>query len=338
MWILLRILLANAQVASPAAPNGAPALARVTFLAPAATSEWSSFSETLRIVLAGVARVEEQHQQEQSPAQVARALATDAASDVAAVLWAEADGADGFTLRALARSHPEATIAVGPILRPGSSADTDRTIALKARDLLERLLAPPPPAPRPAPPPAPTAALEARQPSAHADPTVRPGWQAGVAAAAGPGPNAKAEVGLGLRVAFTGFRSEALALAALATGSTIPGERLVELREWDLAIALHGLRPLASPLAIGGLLQLSTRWLQAQTLAADGRVNQARVMVPVLAVAPELRWTVGRWFEIGAASGVEISLRRQAFSLAGTPVGDLGRFRLFALLALAGPF
>ncbi len=243
------------------------------------------------------------------------------------VLWIVPVTGETFTLYALTRSRPDAVIEVGQA-ELGKSADIDRTIALKLRNVLEGLLS------RAAASVSAAPTVAATQPPVTRARWPQAIWRLGLVGAAGVGTNARAEAGLGARFHAGGLRWEASALVALATTIELGNDPAVEASEWDFGFRFTGLHAAGPRLAVGGLVEAGARRLFAQASLPNGAINQARVLVPVLWSGPEIRWSLGGRMEICAAAGVEVALQRQRFSIAGVPVADMGRVRFLSLVAL----
>ncbi len=333
---LLLLATVTLQTPSPSPSPPPPPRALAVFLVPTAGPQWSSLLESLQIALADVARVRERRveiapEDEAALAAAAQALLT--GSEPAEVaLWMR-PGADGwFALQALARSR-----ASGPTelarAQSGLSADVDRTIALKARDGLERLLAPPA---RPVAPPStiakePMLVKEPLRPVASVDAV----WRVGVGAAAGTAVNGKVELGCGVGSSTPSLRWEATASFALASRSVLGAPR-VETSEWGAGLQLAALGALGARYAAGAFVEVGGRWLTARSTLPDGRGGEAEALVPSVALGPEVRRSLGLGLEAIAAVGVDVAIRSQRFAIDGATVADLGRFRLQARLALGG--
>lgn len=271
----------------------------------------------------------------------------------------ESGGVEGPSLTRPALLHVvgrHRDLAVVRVLEmPGATgSDLDRALALTVAELLDQVLgwmSPPPTAPSAEAPPAvpvlgpvEVAAREAPPPVPEIDPSSLddPPW--GVAMELG----AFASLGFRTLHASLGGRG-ALALryrsphviveagASLTVTAPVGSSRdgaTVSLRSFDPALELRVLSRLDPPLALGGLLGLGLRLIDARASAPDGRTGSTDAVSVVVSVGPELRVTLRPSAELRVALGVELATERRRFLVDDTVVFDLGWARPFASIAI----
>lgn len=287
-----------------------------------------TFVQALRIQLADMAAVIEGGgvpegalavQVEQAAAAVARAGATFA-------LWLEEAGGGDFVVHVVGRRAGRAIVEIVRMPAAADGPETERALAIKARDVIEEILAP-------AAPDDPVRALRpARAP-------VRP------AAAL----LYSVEVGIVGAGGASDLQGGLIVAAALRTGGPVAGE-LYAVARFVAGIAdsdergqitvgeqsgAVGIRVLgAGRLRVGGAAELGARWLHAQGTTSQGTMGATSAVVPTVSAGPELRLHLRSGVELRTAVAAEVALWRQRFALNDEPVLDLGRFRALGTVSL----
>jgi hypothetical protein len=216
-------------------------------------------------------------------------------------------------------------------LPTGDSAETDRALAIKVRDVLDTLLAGaggepdvtttlrPEPAERPA--------------NTEPTPEATAWWllQGGFAGVTKGNGSTSDELGAALATgARFGARDlffEGLAGVWLLNGTDrTSGAASVRTRELELSLSFRAL--VASRLFAGGLhLDGVMRVVAAHGAGANGDTGDATSLVPLVRIGPELRWRVSRNVDLRGAGGFDLALRRQRYSVVGEEITDLGTTR-----------
>lgn len=298
----------------------------------------SGFAEALSIQLAGFAALERGRDLEGTlPEKLDRVKAALSARSVVAV-WVErvpsGDTEQEYVVHVASRRHDRVLIAVVRLPGP-ESAEIDRALALKVREVIAQVLAAsvehaavaPPEPPRTEPPPRP------RPPRPPAPESPRAGVVLDVSllgASSGNGGGDEqlgARLGAGARLRGAGWTVEALVSGGAASGSrTEQRGREVETRE---LLALASARVLLSSrwAAAGAYASAGTRIVSASGRATDGRTGDATKLVPMVILGPEVRAALGDSVALRAAMGIELALRRQRFSVEGDVLGDVGSLR-----------
>lgn len=324
-----------------AAPRPALAEARLLVLAPQEQSARPSLLEALRLHLRGTARVDLSAQafpNGSAASRVASATALVKAEQAQFAIWLESaalgDGSTLFALYVVGGKPGRAVVEVVRLPAESDGPDVDRTLALKASEIIEAALAPSvvlataPPA-RPAPAKAPAAAP--------ADPPVRRlGLELSGALRSVTSVD-DAEVGLGLGASVVAVpRPLALDVraAAFLLSDSVVSEagRRVRVSETDFQVGA-GLRS-SGTIQLGARLDADLRLLHAEGFVASDQTGDALVVVPSIAAGPELRLALGSRMAFSAHVAAEWMLVRQSFIVGGTETADLGRLRGNAQLSL----
>jgi hypothetical protein len=323
-----------------AAPQHAAAQARLLVLAPAEQSERPTLLEALRLHLRGTARVEPSARPFPAGTAASRvALATSIVAEERAqfAIWLESvplgDGTLLFALYVVGGRQGRAVVEVVRLPAESDGPDVDRTLALKASEIVEAALTQPAMlqpvrASAPTAVPAPRAKREA--------PPLR--WALEVSGALrGVSSASDSEVGLGLGASVLSV-SKPLELdvrlsAVLLSDSVVTGQRRrVRVSETDAALGI-GLRS-TGQVQLGARLDLCARLVDAEGFASSERTGSALVVVPGVAAGPELRLRLGRRMSFSAHVAAEWMAVRQSFVVDGVSAVDLGRLRGNAQLSL----
>lgn len=322
---MLRFAVAALAVALAATPAGAAP--RVLVLGAGAAPR-ETFVDALRIQLRDAAAVELGPDVGEGPlaTRVANASAAAERAEAVLVLWVEDGGPGMAILYVVGRAGDRALIEIAHV-SGGDEGELDRALALKAREVLDAVLAAGT-RPAPAPPPArlvvgPTPAGRAAARRSRAL-LLEQGLVAntegrwGIAAAAGGRVGGVEAVG-GLSL----LTAEAV---RVPSGS-------VTVDEW---LVLVGARYLvaAGPLRIGAELGGRLRVLDAAGATGDGRRGDTRVFVGAACGALETRLRLGSRLELRAHAGAELAFRRERFTVDGIVLYDAGRLRGAAGLSL----
>lgn len=346
-WHRLILVLALCCV-----PRVAWAEARLLVLAPREQSPRPTLVEALRLHLRGTARVELSERafpEGTAASRVALATSIVAAERVKFAIWLEsvalADGSTLFALYVVGGRPGRAVVEVVQLPAESDGPDVDRTLALKASEIVEAALAPAAMLqPRPATPGAPGASTDAaaaapaaRMPElAPPPPPLR--WALELSGALrGVSSASDSEVGLGLGasvLAITGpLELDVRASAVLLSDSVVTGmRRRVRVSETDAALGV-GLRS-SGQVQLGARLDLGARLLDAEGFSSGERTGDALVLVPTIAAGPELRLRLGRRMSFSAQVAAEWMAVRQSFVVDGVSALDLGRLRGNAQLLL----
>jgi hypothetical protein len=226
-------------------------------------------------------------------------------------------------------------------VRAGADEQLERAVALKALEVLEAL--------RSAPEAnliVPFAGSAAPSPSAATSGETR-GYRASMVAELGAllatpagsvPPQVAVQVGGGAAVRTEGWRVEAVGGVRLPTPferSEVAGTlRATEIDLYSSARALSE----SELFALGGFVSVGGRLVDVEGSTSAGSYGRSERMVPVLALGPEARVRLAPWLSVRGAAGLELSLRRQLFTLNGDTVIDLGRGRgVFELTLVAAP-
>jgi hypothetical protein len=325
-----------------AVPRAALAQARLVVLAPQEQAPRPSLVEALRLHLRGTAQVEVSTQAFPNGAAASRvALATRLvqAEQASFAIWLESaalgDGSTLFALYVVGGMPGRAVVEVVRLPAEADGPDVDRTLALKASEIIEAALAPsailaaPPLRDAPAPPPLPPPP----------EPATSPPWLGLELSGALRNVTSvtEAEVGLGLGTGAC-IRTHPLALdvrvaTILLSDSVVNGERRrVRISETDFQLGA-GLRS-RGPVQLGARLDADLRLLRAQGFLAAESTGSAVTLVPSLAAGPELRLELGPRLSFAAHVSAEWMVIRQSFVVGGSDVADLGRLRGNAQLFL----
>lgn len=296
--------------------------------------------EALRLQLRGTARVTLSAAVFPAlPASGRVTLATElvALEHVDFAIWLESvglgDGTHLFALYVVGGKSGRAVLEVVRLPAESDSPDVDRTLALKASEIVEAALSP-------------TVLLSAQQqqnvarrPRSEPRPLAidepRFAFELGGALHAAPKRGTQVALALGLSwlVALRPLELDARVLGQLASDAVSAApHRHVQLSESFVGAGL-GLRTT-------GMVQLGLKGgagvllLAAEGFSEETRTGAARVAVPSLSLGPELRIKLGRRVRFGAELGGEWMAVRQRFKVDGVTVADFGRFRGNAQLTL----
>jgi hypothetical protein len=329
-WRGLLLILALVCV-----PRAALAEARLLVLAPEEQAPRPTLVEVLRLHLSGTARVDPSSvpfPAGTAARRVALATAIVNAEHADFAIWLESVAlSDGTTLFALYVVGGRAGRAIVEVVRLPvaiDGPDIDRTLALKASEIIEAALVTPlitpsalsrPPAALPSPPEPP------------------PRWGLELSGALrGLSDATDSEAGFGLAVsrllALRPLELDGRLSALLLSDSVVSRARRVRLSETDAALGL-GLRS-TGIVQLGARFELDARLLRAHGFAGNEETGSALVLVPGVAIGPELRLRLGRYMSFSALVSAEWMLIRQSFVVDGISVADLGRIRGNAQLSL----
>lgn len=319
--------------------------ARVLVLSPVEERPRPTLIEALRLHLRGTARVELSRAllpAVPAPSRVALAAELVRSQGVDFALWLESVALGNetrfFALYVVGARDGRAVLEVARLPAQVDSPDVDRTLALKASEIIEVSLAGSSPLSNR---PAPTATeLPAPAPSKSPEPLA---------------PEAPRHVALELGGILSGASLQStqsgLALGASWLFATAPLEMDVRLfgQLWTDTVATRpGLRVHVADTFVGAgfgarstgtvqlgmQLALGSHLLRAEGFAAGASTGTATLGLPSLSFGPELRLRLGRRISFGAGAYAEWMAIRQSFDVGGVPVEDWGRFRLGAQLSL----
>jgi hypothetical protein len=252
-------------------------------------------------------------------------------------LWVDEDRLEGnereVVVYMVARRRGRALVEVVRV-RAGADAELDRAIAVKAREVLEVVTAPPEDLAAAVAEPAPTSPAEALGVGLALDLA----FFGATASGAGADPQLGGIAGAGFALRGQSWFAEALFRARLPSllGDDIPEGR-VEVREVALGGALRaGWRD--APLRLGALVALDARWLSAEGTTPRGASGAADRVVPAIAFGPELGVAPLDWLLARATVGVELAWRRQRFLVNDEPILDVGVARGMAEIGLSALF
>ncbi len=241
-------------------------------------------------------------------------------------IWVErsSDPSRGeFVVYVASKQHDRVLVQV--VRLPGKDEpETDRALALKVSEVLDRVVAASGDV---------TTAVAEPEPSVPEEPGPR--WQplvlVGVAAASAGNGRSETAIGglLGAGVRRTNGRFVAELTLELRPFLPVESESstgTARLTELDAFLRAHALLS-GGPLAAGIQLATGPRILQATGTAPDGRSGDATRVVPMVHFGPEARFALGEVVSLRLAFGLDVSLRRQRFSVLGGEVADLGSIR-----------
>jgi hypothetical protein len=335
------LLLATAICCVTARSRAEQPVPRVIVFGTEAGPAPSGFVEALSIQLSGTAGID-----------IGAALSGALPEKVAAVqpllarggapvgIWLERSaGQDGATeFLVYVASRREDRVLVQVVRLPGpDSAETDRALALKVREVLDAVLAAGPERALTAPP---VARSVPRAPEAAATPgAITELALVGSSAGNGSGEEQLGGVaGAGVRLRGASWQLELAGRAAALGGTEVRArERHVETRELILAPTLRAL--IASRWAAAGAhASGGVRIVSASGRAPDGQTGDATKLLPIVMIGPEARAVLGQAVALRAAMGIELTLRRQRFAVRGDPLLDAGSLRGVAEVGLVLAF
>lgn len=315
--------------------------ARVLVLSPVEEGPRPTLVEALRLQLRGTAGVTQSAAVFPAlPASGRVTLATElvALEHVDFAIWLESvglrDGKRLFALYVVGGQSGRAVLEVVRLPAESDGPDVDRTLGLKASEIIEAALSP-------------AVLLSpqqkrdiARRPLS--DPRLIAVDERRLALELGGALHAAAQrdtqVALALGLSWL-FALQPLELDARLTGQlasdaviAVP-HRHVQLSESFVGAGL-GLRSTGT-VQLGAKLGFGLRLLGAEGFSEEARTGASRVVVPSLSVGPELRIKLGSRIRFGAEIAGEWLAIRQRFNVDGVTVADLGRFRGNAQLSLA---
>jgi hypothetical protein len=214
-------------------------------------------------------------------------------------------------------------VLVQVVRLPGrDEPETDRALALKVSEVLDRVLA--------ASGDVTTLVAEPEPAQASSD-VVR--WQPvafvgfALASAGNGSTELGATVGAGVRRASPAFVAElTLELRPFLPVDAHAQAGDVRTRELDLLLRGHALSS-GGPLAAGLELGVGTGIWSATGTAPDGRTGDATRAVPFVHAGPEVRVALGSAVTLRLEGGLDLALRRQRFSVLGSEVADVGTVR-----------
>jgi hypothetical protein len=317
--------------------------ARVLVLSPVEERPRPTLVEALRLHLRGTARVELSQAllpAVPAPSRVALATELTRSQHVDFALWLEsvalADGTRVFALYVVGARAGRAVLEVARLPAQADTPDVDRTLALKASEIIEQSLSNEAPLLGPAASPPPLAQKSTKSPAPVTTEESR---------------HLALELGGVLSGAGLQSTQSGLSLGASCLLASAPLEMDVRLfgQLWTDNVATKpGLRVHVSDTFVGagfgarstGTLQLGmqlalgSHLLRAEGFAAGVSTGTATLGLPSLSLGPELRLRLGRRIGFAAGASAEWMAIRQSFNVGGVPVEDWGRFRLGAQLSL----
>jgi hypothetical protein len=286
-----------------------------------------AFVQALRIQLADLAAVVEGGRVAEGTlaARVEEAAAAVAQAGGTFALWLDQAGGGDFVLHVVGRRAGRAIVEIVRMPAAADGPETDRALAIKARDVIEEILAPA----ATAAPDAAVALARALRPSA---PPARAALaytvEVGAVGAGGP---SRPRGGLALAAALrldgaAGMTFELHGAARFVSDITAADERgAITVGEQSAAIGIRLLA--AGRVGVGGAVELGARWLHAEGTTSAGTTGTTSNAVPTVAAGPALRLPLRPGVELRAAVVAEVALWRQRFALNGEPFLDLGRVR-----------
>ncbi len=356
--------LAATGASPPAAAADLPPQARVALLEAPGSQAPESFLQMLKIQLRDVAEVESGPvlPDQPLPQKLEAAAAFLVGSGAALAVWldtapsdADADASGVYVVYAVGNKERRALIEVGRINR-GDDPEVERAMAIKVGEMVTAALsdefigtAAPPPAQEVTTSPAQVSSAQEkpeRMPFAAsaAEPgraRVSLGLALGAVGALGAG-NTGAQIGMDVAAGalFRGSASwSAEVWAALRTTSGLTAATAngrLSSGEITPGVAARVLRGLGAAgrhgVGLGG--EITVRAIDARGTGTGGETGSGRVVLPALFGGIEGRVAFTRALSLRLAAGVDVALYRQRFSVNGAPVGDLGRARPLAHLAL----
>lgn len=299
---------------------------RVLVFTPEGEPSRPMFTEALRIQLADIATVVDGGALPSGSLadRVDHAAAAVAATGGTFALWLEEGGAGDFVLHVVGRRAGRAVVEIVRMPPAVEGPETDRALAIKARDVIEGILAP-------AADEDPVRALRPGRPAARG--RLAYGLEVGIVATGGA-TDAQGGFGIGAAVRFGSHVDLELYAAArfMSEVGTAAAAGDVDLAEQDLAAGLRVLGP--GRVRLGGTIEAGARWLHAEGTTDGGAMGTASELVPVLSAGPEARLRLRPGVELRAGLAAELAARRQRFALNDVPVLDVGRWRAVGTLAL----
>lgn len=336
--LLLRLLWLVALVCLA---GKAQAEARVLVLSPVEEGPRPTLVEALRLQLRGTARVSLSPAVFPAlPASGRVTLATElvASQHVDFAIWLESvalsDGTRLFALYVVGGKSGRAVLEVVRLPAESDGPDVDRTLGLKASEIVEAALSP-----------AVLLSTDQRKKLARSAPLTpsapvvdepRLGLEMGGALLAAPERDTQVALALGLSWLFAlrPLELDARLAGQLASDGVIAvPHRHVQLSESFLGAGV-GVRSTGT-VQLGAKLGFGFRLLAAEGFSDETRTGAARVAVPSLSLGPELRIKLGSRLRFGAELGGEWMAIRQRFNVDGVTIADFGRFRANAQLSLA---
>jgi hypothetical protein len=322
-------------------PGVAQAQTRLLVLSPVEETPRPTLVEALRLHLRGTAQVQVSTALFPAlPAASRVALATELVSTlhVEFAIWLESvalgDGTRLFALYVVGGKPGRAVLEVVRLPAESDTPDVDRTLALKASEIVEAALSPAAmllPAPRPS--------AERVLPRAAAkSPPARErhlGLELGGAlrGAAESDTQAGLTLGASLLALTQPLEIDARLVGQFLTANVIASpRRRVSVAE-TLVGAGFGARS-SGTVQLGIRLGFGVRLLRAEGFSEEARTGSARLAVPSLSGGPELRLRLSPRISFAAQVAGEWLMVRQSFDVDGVTVADLGRFRESAELSL----
>jgi len=263
--------------------------------------------DALRIQLGGIGAVE--------PATSAEAAGAALSRGVSVAVIVEGGDREA-TVTVLARGGGRASTHRIVVPDAATGPDFDRIVALKAAELVERVLAAEGPEPRP-PPLAPS-------PRAYTP-------ERGGVTAVEVGLEGVAQSALRARASIVQPHGATLLSASMGLRIGSDGDALVADR--SVLVGAGAALPLG-PVTVGAHLDAGLRQLRASAQAGD-RMGTATAYAPLVVPAVEARVRAGPNVEVGFSLGALITLHRPMFSVDGTTVADVGLVRPVAAMSLA---
>ncbi|NUP13006.1 MAG: hypothetical protein HOW73_43760 [Polyangiaceae bacterium] len=136
--------------------------------------------------------------------------------------------------------------------------------------------------------------------------------------------------GLGARLRYDAFVGELAATGRVVSElETIDSNGRVDASEGAFGASLR-LAGIAGIAALGGLVEVGGRVLDATGETPGGEVGTGSTVVPYIAVGPDATFSLTPFLALRADVGVEVSLRHHRFTVNETPILDLGVIRGFA--------
>ncbi len=307
-----------------------------------------SLIEALRVQLREVTDVEtsaESLAAEPAALRIGRAAQIATAAHASFAVWLEAvpelDGAPGFLLYVVGGESGRAVVQVVRLPAAKDGPDVDRSLALKVSEIVESALRPAQPelsaalqpalAPAPAKPAPSVAVAPARRARADSLGLLLGGI------ATSPAGDAHGQVGFRFGLGYT-FRTSPVELEWDASAHLLSaldiqqGDRQAKIAEQVVAVDF-AVRTRAR-FAFGAELGTALRILHADGFVGSTETRSSRLLVPVLRLGPELRAGLTEQTALTLSAGGEWMPIRQRLSLAGAPLGELGRARADARISL----